>query len=165
MAKLEFEVRLRPEVKLLIDRVNELIEDDVTRLRERINGVLREIDYNQTDILLAKDMNELLRRVVLSRIGDVELVNCNVSVHGVDDEVHINGFVKFNTPQYIGNSRNTIDVSVAVSREIAEWYLTWLKDHEIIEEILTEKRNYGFRLMFGFRDFSSKATITNEVKI
>ena len=29
MAKLEFEVRLRPEVKLLIDRVNELIEQDV----------------------------------------------------------------------------------------------------------------------------------------
>lgn len=165
MEKLEFKVVLRPEVKLLIDRVNELIEDDVTRLRERINGVLREIDYNQTDILLAKDMNELLRRVVPSRIGDVELVNYNVSVHGVDDEVHINGFVKFNTPQYIGNSRNTIDVSVAVSREIAEWYLTWLKDHEIIEEILTEKRNYGFRLMFGFRDFSSKATITHEVKI
>ena len=165
MEKLEFKVVLRPEVKLLIDRVNELIEDDVTRLRERINGVLREIDYNQTDILLAKDMNELLRRVVPSRIGDVELVDCNVSVHGVDDEVHINGFVKFNTPQYIGNSRNTIDVSVAVSREIAEWYLTWLKDHEIIEEILTEKRNYGFRLMFGFRDFSSKATITHEVKI
>ena len=165
MAKLEFEVRLRPEVKLLIDRVNELIEQDVAQLRERVNGVLNEIDYNPTNTLLVKDMDKLLKRIVPSGIGDVELVNCNVSVHGVDDEVHINGFVKFNTPQYIGNSRNTIDVSVAVSREIAEWYLTWLKDHEIIEEILTEKRNYGFRLMFGFRDFSSKATITHEVRI
>lgn len=163
MSKLEFEVILRPEIKLLIDRVNELIEQDVAQLRERIDGVLGEIDYNRTDVLLTKDMSELLGRIVPSRIGGVELVDCNVNVRGVDDEVRINGFVKFNTPHYIGNSRNTIDVSVATSREIAEWYLTWLREHEIIEEILTEKRNYGFRLMFGFRDFSSKATITHEV--
>lgn len=164
MSQLEFEVVLKPEVKLLIDRVNDLIENDVARLRERINSVLGEIDYNKTDILLAKDMNEILGRIVPSRIGSVELVDCDVTVRGVDDEIHINGFVKFNTPQYIGNSGNTIDVSVAASREMAEWYLTWLRDHEIFEEILTERRNYGFRLMFGFRDFSSKATISQEVQ-
>ena len=163
MTKLEFEVVLKPEVKLLIDRVNDLIEDDVARLRERIDGVLGEINYNKTDILLAKDMSELLGRIVPSRVGDVELVDCDVTVRGFDDGVHINGCVKFNTPQYMVNSGNTIDVSVAASREIAEWYLTWLRDHEIIEEILTEKRNYGFRLMFVFRDFSSRATITREV--
>ena len=163
MAKLEFEVRLRPEVKLLIDRVNELIEKDVTQLRERINGVLKEIDYNPTSNLLVNDMDKLLKRIVPSGIGEVELLYCEIIVNDGGDDVCITGLVKFDTPQYVGKTGNTINVSVPVSRELAEWYLTWLRNHEIIEEILTTKRNYGFRLMFGFGDFDSKATITHGV--
>lgn len=163
MAKLEFEVRLRPEVKLLIDRVNELIEQDVAQLRERVNGVLKEIDYNPTNNLLVKDMDKLLKRIVPSGVGEVELVDCDVTVHDGGDDIWITGLVKFNTPQHVGKTGNTINVSVPTSRELAEWYLTWLRNYEIIEEILTTKRNYGFRLMFGFRDFDSKATITQGV--
>ena len=163
MAKLEFEVRLRPEVKLLIDRVNELIEKDVTQLRERINGVLKEIDYNPTSNLLVNDMDKLLKRIVPSGIGEVELSCCEIIVNDGGDDVCITGLVEFNTPQYVGKTGNTINVSVSTSRELAEWYLTWLRNHEIIEEILTTKRNYGFRLMFGFRDFDSKATSTHGV--
>ena len=163
MAKLEFEVRLRPEVKLLIDHVNELIEQDVTLLRERINGVLKEIDYNPTSNLLVNDMDKLLKRIVPSGIGEVELSYCEVIVNDGGDDVYIAGLVEFNTPQYVGKTGNTINVSVPTSRELAEWYLTWLRNHEIIEAILTTKRNYGFRLMFGFRDFDSKATITHGV--
>lgn len=161
MAKLEFEVRLRPEVKLLIDRVNELIEKDVTQLRERINGVLEEIDYNPTSNLLVNDMDKLLKRIVPSGIGEVELLYCEIIVNDGGDDVCITGLVEFDTPQYVGKTGNTINVSVPASRELAEWYLTWLRNHEIIEEILTTKRNYGFRLMFGFGDFDSKATITH----
>lgn len=163
MSKLEFEVRLRPEVKLLIDRVNELIEKDVTQLRERINGVLKEIDYNSTSNLLVNDMDKLLKRIVPSGIGEVELLYCEIIVNDGGDDVCITGLVEFNTPQYVGKTGNTINVSVPTSRELAEWYLTWLRNHEIIEEILTTKRNYGFRLMFGFGDFDSKATITHGV--
>ena len=163
MAKLEFEVRLRPEVKLLIDRVNELIEKDVTHLRERINGVLKEIDYNPTSNLLVNDMDKLLKRIVPSGIGEVELLYCEIIVNDGGDDVCITGLVEFDTPQYVGKTGNTINVSVPASRELAEWYLTWLRNHEIIEEILTTKRNYGFRLMFGFGDFDSKATITHGV--
>lgn len=163
MAKLEFEVRLRPEVKLLIDRVNELIEKDVTQLRERINGVLKEIDYNPTSNLLVNDMDKLLKRIVPSGIGEVELLYCEIIVNDGGDDVCITGLVEFDTPQYVGKTGNTINVSVPASRELAEWYLTWLRNHEIIEEILTTKRNYGFRLMFGFGDFDSKATITHGV--
>lgn len=163
MAKLEFEVRLRPEVKLLIDRVNELIEKDVTQLRERINGVLKEIDYNPTSNLLVNDMDKLLKRIVPSGIGEVELLYCEIIVNDGGDDVCITGLVEFDTPQYVGKTGNTINVSVLASRELAEWYLTWLRNHEIIEEILTTKRNYGFRLMFGFGDFDSKATITHGV--
>ena len=160
MAKLEFEVRLRPEVKLLIDRVNELIEKDVTQLRERINGVLKEIDYNPTSNLLVNDMDKLLKRIVPSGIGEVELLCCEIIVNDGGDDVCITGLVEFDTPQYVGKTGNTINVSVPASRELAEWYLTWLRNHEIIEEILTTKRNYGFRLMFGFNDVDSEATIT-----
>lgn len=163
MAKLEFEVRLRPEVKLLIDRVNELIEKDVTQLRERINGVLKEIDYNPTSNLLVNDMDKLLKRIVPSGIGEVELLYCEIIVNDGGDDVCITGLVEFDTPQYVGKTGNTINVSVLASRELAEWYLTWLRNHEIIEEILTTKRNCGFRLMFGFGDFDSKATITHGV--
>lgn len=163
MAKLEFEVRLRPEVKLLIDRVNELIEKDVTQLRERINGVLKEIDYNPTSNLLVNDMDKLLKRIVPSGIGEVELLYCEIIVNDGGDDVCITGLVEFDTPQYVGKTGNTINVSVPASRELAGWYLTWLRNHEIIEEILTTKRNYGFRLMFGFGDFDSKATITHGV--
>lgn len=112
MAKLEFEVRLRPEVKLLIDRVNELIEQDVAQLRERVNGVLKEIDYNPTNNLLVKDMDKLLKRIVPSGVGEVELVDCDVTVHDGGDDIWITGLVKFNTPQHVGKTGNTINVSV-----------------------------------------------------
>lgn len=163
MAELGFEVVLRTDVRLLIDRLDESIEQDVALLRERINGVLKEIDYNPTSNLLVNDMDKLLKRIVPSGIGEVELSYCEVIVNDGGDDVYITGLVEFNTPQYVGKTGNTINVSVPTSRELAEWYLTWLRNHEIIEAILTTKRNYGFRLMFGFRDFDSKATITHGV--
>lgn len=46
MAELGFEVVLRPDVRLLIDRVDESIEQEVYELNQKIERRSREVDYS-----------------------------------------------------------------------------------------------------------------------
>lgn len=163
MSKLEFEVRLRPDVRLLIDRVDESIEQEVYELNQRIEKFIKNLDYDDTCLMLVEDMDDVLEQIVLSRLGNVELVDCNVGIRPSNTELSITGFVGFDTPQYIGKTGNTVDVSAETVRVLSQWYMTWLMNHEFVEDILNEKHSFGFSLMVGFQDIDSEATITHGV--
>ena len=163
MAKLEFEVRLRPDVRLLIDRVDESIEQEVYELNLRIEDFINNLDYEDTCLLLVEDMDDVLEQIVPSRLGDVELIDCNVGIRPSNTELSVTGFVGFDTPQYIGKTGNTVDVSAETVRVLSQWYMTWLMHHEFMEELLNEKHSFGFSLMVGFQDVDSEAIITHGV--
>lgn len=163
MSKLEFEVRLRPDVRLLIDRVDESIEQEVYELNQRIEKFIKNLDYDDTCLLLVEDMDDVLEQIVPSRFGDVELIDCNVGIRPSDTELNITGIVGFNMLQYIGKTGNTVDVSAETVRVLSQWYMTWLMNHEFMEELLNEKYSFGFSLMVGFNDVDSEAIITHGV--
>lgn len=163
MSKLEFEVRLRPDVRLLIDRVDESIEQEVYELNQRIEKFIKNLDYDDTCLMLVEDMDDVLEQIVPSRFGVVELTDCNVGIRPSNTELSITGFVGFDTPQYIGKTGNTVDVSAETVRVLSQWYMTWLMNHEFVEDILNEKHSFGFSLMVGFQDIDSEATITHGV--
>lgn len=163
MAKLEFEVRLRPDVRLLIDRVDESIEQEVYELNLRIEDFINNLDYEDTCLLLVEDMDDVLEQIVPSRLGDVELIDCNVGIRPSNTELSVTGFVGFDTPQYIGKTGNTVDASAETVRVLLQWYMTWLMNHEFMEELLNEKHSFGFSLMVGFQDVDSEAIITHGV--
>lgn len=163
MSKLEFELRLRPDVRLLIDRVDESMEQEVYELNQRINDFIKKLDYDDTCLLLVEDMDDVLEQIVPSRFGAVELIDCNVGIRPSDTELCVTGFVGFDTLQYIGKTGNTVDVSAETVRVLSQWYMTWLMNHEFMEELLNEKHSFGFSLMVGFQDIDSEATITHGV--
>lgn len=165
MSKLEFEVRLRPDVRLLIDRVDESIEQEVYELNQRIEKFIKNLDYDDTCLMLVEDMDDVLEQIVPSRFGVVELTDCNVGIRPSNTELSITGFVGFDTPQYIGKTGNTVDVSAETVRVLSQWYMTWLMNHEFVEDILNEKHSFGFSLMVGFQDIDSEATITHGVQL
>lgn len=163
MSKLEFEVRLKPDVRLLIDRVDESIEQEVYELNQRIEDFIKKLDYDDTCLLLVEDMDDVLEQIVPSRLGAVELVDCNVGIRPSNTELSITGFVGFDTPQFIGKTGNTVDVSADTVRVLSQWYMTWLMNHGVMEDILNEKHSFGFSLMVGFQDIDSEAIITHGV--
>lgn len=163
MAELGFEVVLIPDVRLLIDRVDGSIEQEVYELNLRIEDFINNLDYEDTCLLLVEDMDDVLEQIVPSRLGDVELIDCNVGIRPSNTELSVTGFVGFDTPQYIGKTGNTVDVSAETVRVLSQWYMTWLMNHEFMEELLNEKHSFGFSLMVGFQDVDSEATITHGV--
>lgn len=163
MAKLEFELVLRPDVRLLIDRVDESIEQEVYELNQRIEAFIKKLDYDDTCLLLVEDMDDVLEQIVPSRFGVVELTDCNVGIRPSDIELRVTGIVGFDMLQYIGKTGNTVDVSAETVRVLSQWYMTWLMNHEFMEELLNEKHSFGFSLMVGFQDVDSEAIITHGV--
>lgn len=163
MSKLEFEVRLRPDVRLLIDRVDESIEQEVYELNQRIEKFIKNLDYDDTCLMLVEDMDDVLEQIVPSRFGVVELTDCNVGIRPSDTELRVTGIVGFDMLQYTGKTGNTVDVSAETVRVLSQWYMTWLMNHEFMEELLNEKHSFGFSLMVGFQDVDSEAIITHGV--
>lgn len=59
MAELGFEVVLRPDLRLLIDRLDESIEDEVYELNQKVERRSREVNYSNASKSLKKTISNL----------------------------------------------------------------------------------------------------------
>ena len=98
MAELGFEVVLRPDIILLIDRLDESIEDEVNELRQKIERRKREVDYSSASKSLKNDIQSILSDVLPTRYGNAELVECHTGVVEDGGNIYVTGVVKFKAP-------------------------------------------------------------------
>ena len=161
MAKLEFNVVLKPNLRLLIDRLDALIEDEVHELSNRVKRKTNEIDYKNLGDSLSIEMESILNEVVLSRYGETEMIECNVSVVKVGEHTHIVGTVEFNTPNYVIHGSTKEDVSYKLAESLANWYSNGREVIDVLEELIKSQRTFRYSIMFGYGIQESEAFITS----
>lgn len=160
MAKLEFEVRLRPDVRLLIDRVDESIEQEVYELNQKIERRSREVDYSNASKSLENDIQSILSDVLPTRYGNVELVECHTGVVEDRGNIYVTGVVKFNTPNYVFHRSTKEDVSSKLASSVAKWFMGRVELREIIQELINSEQTFGYRIMSGYQIQESECLIT-----
>ena len=160
MAELGFEVVLRPDVRLLIDRVDESIEQEVYELNQKIERRSREVDYSNASKSLENDIQSILSDVLPIRYGNVELVECHTGVVEDRGNIYATGVVKFNTPNYVLNRSTKEDVSSKLASSVAKWFTGRVELREIIQELINSEQIFGYRIMSGYQILESEAFIT-----
>lgn len=160
MAELGFEVVLRPDIMLLIDRLDESIEDEVNELRQKIERRKREVDYSSASKSLKNDIQSILSDVLPTRYGNVELVECRTGVVEDRGNIYVTGVVKFNTPNYVFHRSTKEDVSSKLASSVAKWFTGRVELREIIQELINSEQTFGYRIMSGYQILESEAFIT-----
>lgn len=160
MAELGFEVVLRPDLRLLIDRLDESIEDEVYELRKNAEKRIKEVDYSNASTLLKNDMESILKNVLPTRYGNVELLECHTGVVEDGGNIYVTGVVKFDTPNYVFNSSTKEDVSSKLSSCLAKWFASRVEVRDIIHELINSKQSFGYKILSGYSIRESEAFIT-----
>jgi hypothetical protein len=160
MAELGFEVVLRPDVRLLIDRLDESIEDEVYELNQKIARRSREVDYSNASKSLTNDIQSILSDVLPTRYGNVELVECHAGVVEDRGNIYVTGVVKFNTPNYVFHRSTKEDVSSKLASNVVKWFMGRVEFREIIQELINSEQTFGYRIMSGYQILESEAFIT-----
>lgn len=160
MAELGFEVVLRPDVRLLIDRLDESIEDEVYELNQKIARRSREVDYSNASKSLTNDIQSILSDVLPTRYGNVELVECHAGVVKDRGNIYVTGVVKFNTPNYVFHRSTKEDVSSKLASNVVKWFMGRVEFREIIQELINSEQTFGYRIMSGYQILESEAFIT-----
>lgn len=161
MAELGFEVVLRPDVRLLIDRVDESIEQEVYELNQKIERRSGEVDYSNASKSLENDIQSILSDVLPTRYGNVELVECHTGVVEDRGNIYVTGVVKFNTPNYVLHRCTKEDVSSKLASSVAKWFMGRVELREIIQELINSEQTFGYRIMSGYQIQESEAFITS----
>ena len=160
MAELGFEVVLRPDLRLLIDRLDESIEDEVYELNQKVERRSREVNYSNASKSLKNDIESILKDVLPTRYGNVELVECHTGVVEDGWNIYVTGVVKFDTPNYVFHRSNKEDVSSELASNVAKWFTSRVELREIIQELIESKQTFGYRIMSGYQIQESEAFIT-----
>ena len=160
MAELGFEVVLRPDLRLLIDRLDESIEDEVYKLNQKVERRSREVNYSNASKSLKNDIESILKDVLPTRYGNVELVECHTGVVEDGGNIYVTGVVNFDTPNYVFHRSNKEDVSSELASNVAKWFTSRVELREIIQELIESKQTFGYRIMSGYQIQESEAFIT-----
>ena len=159
MAELGFEVVLIPDVRLLIDRLDESIEDEVNELRQKIEGRKREVDYSNASKSLANDIQSILSDVLPTRYGNVELVECHTGVVEDRGNIYVTGVVKFNTPNYVFHRSTKEDVSSKLASSVVKWFMGRVEFREIIQELINSEQTLGIASCQGIKFKNRKLSL------
>ena len=160
MAELGFEVVLRPDLRLLIDRVDESIEDEVYELRKTAERKINEVDYSSVSKSLKNEIDSIMRDVLPTRYGNVELVECHTGVVEDGGNIYVTGVVKFNTPNYVFHRSTKEDVSSKLADSLAKWCTGRVEVRDIIQELINSEHTFRYSIMFGYSIRESEAFIT-----
>ena len=160
MAELGFEVVLRPDLRLLIDRVDESIEDEVYELRKTVERKINEVDYSSASKSLKNDIESIVKNGLPTRYGTIEFVECHTGVVEDDGNIYVTGVVKFNTPNYVFHRSTKEDVSSKLASSVAKWFMGRVELREIIQELINSEQTFGYRIMSGYQIQESEAFIT-----
>lgn len=162
MAELGFEVVLRPDVRLLIDRVDESIEQEVYELNQKVERRSREVDYSNASKSLKNNIQSILSDVLPTRYGNMELVECHTGVVEDRGNIYVTGVVKFNTPNYVFHRSTKEDVSSKLASSLAKWFMGRIELREIIQELINSEQTFGYRIMSGYQILESEAFVTGD---
>lgn len=160
MAELGFEVVLRPDVRLLIDRVDESIEQEVYELNQKIERRSREVDYSNASKSLKNDIESIVKNVLPTRYGTIEFVECHTGVVEDDGNIYVTGVVKFNTPNYVFHRSTKEDVSSKLADSLVKWCTSRVEVRDIIQELINSEHTFRYSIMFGYSIRESEAFIT-----
>lgn len=160
MAELGFEVVLRPDLRLLIDRVDESIEDEVYELRKTAERKINEVDYSSASKSLKNDIESIVKNVLSTRYGTIEFVECHTGVVEDDGNIYVTGVVKFNTPNYVFHHSTKEDVSSKLADSLVKWCTSRVEVRDIIQELINSEHTFRYSIMFGYSIRESEAFIT-----
>ena len=160
MAELGFEVVLRPDLRLLIDRVDESIEDEVYELRKTAEIKINDVDYSSVSKSLKNDIESIVKNVLPTRYGTIEFVECHTGVVEDGGNVYVTGVVKFNTPNYVFHRSTKEDVSSKLADSLAKWCTGRVEVRDIIQELINSEHTFRYSIMFGYSIRESEAFIT-----
>lgn len=160
MAELGFEVVLRPDVRLLIDRVDESIEQEVYELNQKIERRSREVDYSNASKSLENDIQSILSDVLPTRYGNVELVECHTGVVSDNGKIYITGVVMFNTPNYVFHRSTKEDVSSKLASSLAKWFMSRVEMRDTVQELIKSEQTFRYSILSGYSVQESEAFIT-----
>ena len=160
MAELGFEVVLRPDLRLLTDRLDESIEDEVYELRKNIERKVKEIDYNDASKSLTNDIKSILSEVLPTRYGKVDLVECHTGVVEDSGNIYVTGVVKFNTPSYIFHHSTKEDVSSKLASSLVKWFTKRVEMRDVVKELIESKQTFNYSIMSGYMIIEEEAFIT-----
>ena len=160
MAELGFEVVLRPDLRLLTDRLDESIEDEVYELRKNINRKVKEIDYNDASKSLTNDIESILSEVLPTRYGKVDLVGCHTVVVEDGGKIYVTGVVNFNTPSYIFHHSTKEDVSSKLASSLVKWFTRRVEMRDVVQELIESKQTFNYSIMSGYMIVEEEAFVT-----
>lgn len=160
MAELGFEVVLRPDVRLMIDRLDESIEDEVSELRKTIERKINEVDYSSAGKLLKNDVESILRDVLPTRYGNVELVECHTGVVSDGGKIYVTGVMMFNTPNYVFHRSTKEDVSSKLASSLSKWFMNRVEMRDAVQELIKSEQPFRYSILSGYSVQESEAFIT-----
>ena len=159
MAELGFEVVLRPDLRLMIDRLDESIEDEVYELRKHAEKRMNDVNYDSASKSLKNNIESIMRDVLPTRYGNVELVECHTGVVEDSGKIYVTGVVKFNTPNYVFHRSTKEDVSSKLADSLAKWFTSRVELEDIIQELVNLEQTFRYGIMFGYNIQESEAFI------
>lgn len=160
MAELGFEVVLRPDLRLMIDRLDESVEDEVYELRKTAERKINEVDYSNASKSLKNDIESIVKNVLPTRCGTIEFVECHTGVVEDGGNIYVTGVVKFNTPNYVFHRSTKEDVSSKLANSLVKWCTGRVEVRDIIQELINSEHTFGYSIMFGYSIRESEAFIT-----
>ena len=160
MAELGFEVVLRPDLRLLTDRLDESIEDEVYELRKNIERKVKEIGYNDASKSLTNDIESILSEVLPTRYGKVDLVECHTGVVEDNGNIYVTGVVNFNTPNYVFHHSTKEDVSSKLASSLVKWFTRRVEMRDVVQELIESKQTFNYSIMSGYLIIEEEAFIT-----